>query len=312
MINQNTNIFKDYENCTLCPRECKVNRGQQVGVCKAKNQVALARAALHYWEEPCISGTSGSGAVFFSGCAMHCVFCQNEEIANGNVGLAIDDGRLVEIFLELQDQGANNINLVTAGHFLPHVIWAVEHARNQGLTIPIVYNTGSYEKVDSIKRLEGIVDIYLPDFKYWDKKISKRYCHAENYADIASMAIAEMVRQQPKSAFYDKSSEEHLMSQGVIARHLLLPGQLHDSMQILKFLYGMYGNDIYYSLMSQFTPLSNVDNYPELKTRVSKEAYDALVDYALRLGIKNGFTQEREVARESFIPHFDYEGVRKH
>lgn len=316
--------FPDYEKCILCPRECKVDRRKTVGVCKSTSTVKLARAALHFWEEPCISGKSGSGAVFFSGCAMHCVFCQNEEIANGRAGMEIDDGRLVEIFLELEEQGANNINLVTAGHFLPHVIWAVEHARNQGLSIPIVYNTGGYEKEESIKKLEGIVDIYLPDYKYRNPKISERYAHAADYADVAGKAIAEMVKQQPVAEFYDKTFDggktsgetavetEHLMRRGVIVRHLLLPGQLGDSKKILKELYSTYQNRIYYSLMSQYTPLSNAERYPELQTRVSKEAYEALVDYAVRLGIENGYTQEREVAKESFIPHFDCQGVLRY
>ena len=312
--------FRDYEKCILCPRECGVDRRKTVGVCKSTSTLKLARAALHFWEEPCISGKSGSGAVFFSGCNMHCVFCQNEDIANGMSGMEIDEYRLVEIFLELQEQGANNINLVTAGHYLPHVIWAVEHAKNQGLSIPIVYNTGSYEKEESIKKLEGIVDIYLPDYKYMNPDVSEKYSHAGNYADIAKKAIAEMVRQQPKAVFYKKEKRtengecetELLMKSGVIVRHLLLPGQLSDAKKILKELYSVYKNQIYYSLMSQFTPLPNVENYPELKKRVTQEAYDSLVEYAIRLGIENGFTQEREVAMESFIPHFDCEGVGKH
>ena len=314
------NTFMDYEKCILCPRECGVDRRKTVGVCRSTSTLRLARAALHFWEEPCISGKSGSGAVFFCGCNMHCVFCQNEEIAKGLSGMEIDEHRLVEIFLELQEQGANNINLVTAGHYLPQVIWAVEHAKNQGLSIPIVYNTGSYEKEESIKKLEGIVDIYLPDFKYMNPDVSEKYSHARDYADIARKAIAEMVRQQPEAVFYKKETQgeekegetELLMKNGVIVRHLLLPGQLGDSKKILKELYSTYKNQIYYSLMSQFTPLANVEKYQELQRRVTKEAYEALVEYALRLGIENGFTQEREVAKDSFIPHFDCEGVEKH
>lgn len=307
------NLKKDYENCILCPKQCKIDRSKSVGICKSKDKVRLARAALHYWEEPCISGESGSGAVFFCGCNMHCVFCQNERIANGSVGIEIEDERLCEIFLELMEKGANNINLVTAGHFLPHVIYAVEHARAQGLSIPIVYNSSGYENVESIKRLEGIVDIYLPDFKYMSSELSLKYSHAKDYAVVADAAIKEMVRQQPKAVFFEKQNaagkEEHLMKNGVIVRHLLLPGMLKDSRQIVKHLYSTYQNQIYYSLMSQFTPLSNVDEYPELKKSVTKEAYEALVDYAVSLGIVNGFTQELTVAQESFIPHFDYEGV---
>lgn len=301
--------FKDYEKCILCPRKCGVNRtANQVGACRVGDKLQLARAALHYWEEPCISGSAGSGAVFFTGCALHCVFCQNNSIASGEVGKIISRERLAEIFLELQEQKACNINLVTAGQYLPHVIWAVEQARNQGLTIPIVYNCGGYELVDSIKRLEGIVDVYLPDFKYWDEKVSVKYSAAPDYSRRAWDAIAEMYRQQPKAVFYDKE-EQRLMGKGVMVRHLLLPGLLYDSKQIVKNLYEAYHNDIYYSLMSQYTPLPHVEKYPELATRVTKEAYEHLIDYAVGLGITTGFMQEREVAEDSFIPHFDFEGV---
>jgi putative pyruvate formate lyase activating enzyme len=302
----------EYENCRLCPRCCGINRAAgQKGVCGATAEVKLARAALHYWEEPCISGKNGSGAVFFCGCSLHCVFCQNQSIASGTAGMEIPRERLAEIFLELQEKDANNINLVTPGHFLPHIIWAVEHARGQGLSIPIVYNTGSYEQVDAIKALEGIVDVYLPDFKYMDERPAETYSHAKDYPAVAKAAVAEMVRQQPKAVFEPEKGvpENLLMKKGVIVRHLLLPGLLYDSRHILQYLYEQYGNRIYYSLMSQYTPLAHAKAYPELMQRVSEEAYDHLVNYAKRLGIVNGFTQEREVASESFIPHFDCEGV---
>lgn len=280
----------------------------QVGVCKSTSELRLARAALHYWEEPCISGSSGSGAVFFSGCNMHCVFCQNEEIANGDVGKTIAPERLTEIFLELQEQKANNINLVTATHYVPHVVSALTAAKEQGLHIPVVYNTSGYETVENIKRLEGLVDIYLPDYKYVSEETASRYAKAADYSKVADLALAEMVRQQPKAVFYDKD-EEHLMAQGVIVRHLLLPGKLYDAKRLLKKLYDSYGNNIYYSLMSQYTPLPHVEAYAELRERVTVEAYENLINYAVDLGIKSGFTQDREVAEESFIPHFDYEGV---
>ncbi len=299
--------FKEYECCTLCPRQCKANRYQESshGVCRVGAELKLARAALHHWEEPCISGTNGSGAVFFSGCSMGCVFCQNQSISHGDAGVVIPKERLVEIFLELQEQGAHNINLVTPGHYTPHIIWAVEHAREQGLSIPIVCNTGGYELVDTIKRLEGIVDIYLPDFKYSDRAFSQKYSHAPDYPEVAQKAIAEMVRQQPKAVF----GEDGLLQRGVVVRLLILPGLLHDARRSLRYLYEHYGNQIYYSLMSQYTPLAHVEKYPELQHRVSEEAYMNLVQYALSLGIEHGFTQEREVALESFIPAFDGEGV---
>lgn len=318
----------------LCPRACGVNRTAGArGVCGQSANVRLARAALHFWEEPCISGTNGSGAVFFCGCSLQCVFCQNREIATGQAGIEIPKERLAEIFLELQEQHANNINLVTPGHYAPHIIAAVESARRQGLRIPIVYNTGSYETVDTIRSMEGIVDVYLPDFKYMDAALAEKYSHAKDYPNAAKAAIAEMVRQQPQARFVpelqqregglsveiqsgtDRDTEPKVQTQiqvmtaGVIVRHLLLPGMLYDSKHILKYLYEQYGNQIYYSLMSQYTPLAHVKDYPELTKRVSEEAYAHLVHYAEQLGITNGFTQEREVAEESFIPHFDCEGV---
>ena len=318
----------------LCPRACGVNRTAGArGVCGQSANVRLARAALHFWEEPCISGTNGSGAVFFCGCSLQCVFCQNREIATGQTGIEIPKERLAEIFLELQEQHANNINLVTPGHYAPHIIAAVESARRQGLRIPIVYNTGSYETIDTIRSMEGIVDVYLPDFKYMDAALAEKYSHAKDYPNAAKAAIAEMVRQQPQARFVpelqqrdgglsvgiqsgtDRDTEPKVQTQiqvmtaGVIVRHLLLPGMLYDSKHILKYLYEQYGNQIYYSLMSQYTPLAHVKDYPELTKRVSEEAYAHLVHYAEQLGITNGFTQEREVAKESFIPHFDCEGV---
>ena len=280
------------------------------GICGVTSKVKVARAALHFWEETCISGTKGSGAVFFSGCALHCVFCQNEAIAQGAVGKEIENERLVEIFLELQEQGANNINLVTPGQYIPHIVWAVEQARNQGLHIPIVYNTSSYEQVDSLKQLEGIVDIYLPDFKYWNPDIAKKYSHAADYPEVAKSAIAEMVRQQPVPVFHEDEAQEcDMMEKGVIVRQLLLPGQLQDAKKIIKYLHETYGNQIYLSLMSQFTPLPHVEKYPELNRKVSPRTYEKYIDYCLDLGVEQGFIQEGEVAEESFIPDFNGEGV---
>ena len=300
-----------YNLCQLCPRMCKVNReNREKGICGVTSKVKVARAALHFWEETCISGTKGSGAVFFSGCALHCVFCQNEAIAQGAVGKEIETERLVEIFLELQEQGANNINLVTPGQYIPHIVWAVEQARNQGLRIPIVYNTSSYEKVDSLKQLEGIVDIYLPDFKYWNPDIAKKYSHAADYPEVAKAAIAEMVRQQPVPVFHEDEAQEcDIMEKGVIVRQLLLPGQLQDAKKIVKYLHENYGNQIYLSLMSQFTPLPHVEKYPELNRKVSPRTYEKYIDYCLDLGAEQGFIQEGEVAEESFIPDFNGEGV---
>lgn len=282
----------------------------QTGICKVSSTLKVARAALHFWEESCISGTKGSGTVFFSGCSMHCVFCQNKEIAQGSLGKEISKERLAEIFLELQEQGANNINLVTPGQYVPHIIWAVEEARNQGLMLPIVYNTSSYEKVDTLKQLEGIVDVYLPDFKYWSSELAKKYSNAPDYPEIAKAAIAEMVRQQPKVQFeYDDTQDIDLIKKGVIVRQLLLPGQLKDAKQIVKYLHETYENKIYLSLMSQYTPLSHVENYPELNRKVDRRTYDKYVDYAIEIGVEYGYIQEEDVAEESFIPEFNGEGV---
>ncbi len=298
-----------YKECTLCPRGCKVNRDEnQIGICKVTSKIKVARAALHYWEEPCISGTKGSGTVFFSGCSLHCVFCQNEEIAQGRAGKEISKERLTEIFLELQEKEANNINLVTPGQYIPDIVWSVEHAKAQGLHIPIVYNTSSYEKVDTLKALEGVVDVYLPDFKYFSSELAEKYSKAPDYPDVAKAAIAEMVRQQPTPSFYEKEGQE-LIRNGVIVRQLLLPGQLQDAKHIIKYLHETYGEQIYISLMSQFTPLPHVENYPELNRKISPRTYEKYVDYAIQIGVENGFIQEEDVAKESFIPLFDNEGV---
>lgn len=295
--------------CDLCPRKCLVDRKKgEKGICGQTENLKVARAALHFWEEPCISGDAGSGAVFFSGCPLHCVFCQNENIANGTVGKEISLERLVDIFLELQEKEANNINLVTPGHFVPQIVKALDQAKKEGLTLPVVYNTSSYETVDTIRMLDGYVDIYLPDFKYMSPVLSKKYSHALDYAQVAKAAIAEMVRQTGKAVFVN-GDEDNLILRGTIVRHLTLPGCMEDSMQILKYLHETYGDTIYISIMNQFTPLSNLEKYPELNRKITDEEYEALVDYAIEIGIENGFIQEGDTAEESFIPAFDCEGV---
>ena len=292
--------------CDLCPRKCLVDRKKgEKGICGQTENLKVARAALHFWEEPCISGDAGSGAVFFSGCPLHCVFCQNENIANGTVGKEISLERLVDIFLELQEKRANNINLVTPGHFVPQIVKALDQARKEGLTLPVVYNTSSYETVDTIKMLEGHVDIYL---KYFSPELSTAYSHAPDYAEVAKAAIAEMVRQTGKAVFVN-GEEDNLILSGTIVRHLTLPGCMADSMQIVKYLHDTYGDKIYISIMNQFTPLSNLEKYPELNRRITDEEYETLVDYAIDIGIENGFIQEGDTAEESFIPAFDCEGV---
>ena len=294
--------------CTLCPRMCAVDRKSgERGICGQTTEIKVARAALHFWEEPCISGEMGSGAVFFSGCALHCVFCQNENIANGTAGKVISTERLGKIFLELQEKGANNINLVTPGQFVPQIIKAVELARNQNLKIPIVYNTSSYENVDTIRSLEGIVDIYLPDFKYFDTALSAKYSHAPDYPAVAKAVIAEMVRQTGAAVF--ENGEDSLMKRGTIVRHLILPGHTKNSIAVLDELYETYGKNLTISLMNQYTPLPQVRDIPDLNRRVTKREYEKVLDHALDLGITQGFFQEGGTAKESFIPLFDYEGL---
>ena len=292
--------------CTLCPRECNVDRKNGIpGYCGvAGTGIIGARAALHMWEEPCISGEEGSGTVFFSGCPLRCVYCQNYDIAHAERGIEISVERLAEIFLELQEKKANNINLVTPTHYSIEAAQAVRIAREKGLTIPVVYNCSGYEKVETLKLLEGIVDIYLTDFKYMDKTIAKRYSHAENYPEVAKMALEEMVRQCGQPEF----DERGMMTKGVIVRHLLLPGQMQNGKDVVKYLYETYGDRIFISLMIQYTPLPHVAAYPEINRKVTEEEYDELVDYAIDMGVENGFIQEGETAEESFIPDFDNEG----
>ena len=295
-----------YENCLLCPRKCGINRSTgQTGVCGVSSEIKVARAALHYWEEPCISGKRGSGAVFFSGCSLHCVFCQNREISDGKAGKVISKERLSDIFMELADKGANNINLVTPGQYIPDIVWAVNDAKSRGMKLPIIYNTSGYENVTELKLLEGIVDVYLPDFKYMDSTLSARYSRAKDYPSVAKQALSEMVRQQPDVVIDDATG---LIQKGVIVRQLLLPGHVNDAKAVLKYLYDTYHDHVYISMMSQFTPIALKD-YPEINRTVTRRESERLVDYALEIGITNAFIQEGDVAKDSFIPAFDCEGV---
>lgn len=295
-----------YENCLLCPRKCGINRSTgQTGVCGVSSEIKVARAALHYWEEPCISGKRGSGAVFFSGCSLHCVFCQNREISDGKAGKVISKERLSDIFMELADKGANNINLVTPGQYIPDIVWAINDAKSRGMKLPIIYNTSGYENVTELKLLEGIVDVYLPDFKYMDSTLSARYSRAKDYPSVAKQALSEMVRQQPDVVIDDATG---LIQKGVIVRQLLLPGHVNDAKAVLKYLYDTYHDHVYISMMSQFTPIALKD-YPEINRTVTRREYERLVDYALEIGITNAFIQEGDVAKDSFIPAFDCEGV---
>lgn len=294
--------------CRLCPRDCGADRaGGALGYCRMPLAPHAARAALHYWEEPCISGARGSGAVFFSGCTLRCVFCQNRKIAEGTAGEKISNERLSEIFLELQEQGAHNINLVTAGHFLPSVADALLQAKKRGLRVPVVYNTGGYEKAETLRMLEGLVDVWLPDYKYESRELAARYSHAPDYPVQVKKAIEEMVRQAGPPMF----DEEGMLLKGVLVRHLVLPGCVPDSKDVLEMLHDAWGEQIWVSILNQYTPLPHVRAYPELCRRVTEEEYEEVVDYALFLGMKQVYIQQGDCAKEHFIPDFDGRGVQK-
>ncbi len=294
-------------NCNLCPRGCLVDRTKKkTGYCGQTDEIRLARAALHFWEEPCISGKEGSGTVFFSGCTLRCIYCQNEAIASGSVGKVVSVERLSEIFLELEKKGANNINLVTPGHFVLQIRDALILSKEKGLVLPVVYNSSGYERVEALRLLEGLIDIYLPDFKYVSSKISREYSAAPDYFTVAKQAIEEMVRQVGKPVF--KQGTERL-EKGVVVRHLILPGSTKDSEQVLQYLLETYGDQIIISILSQYTPLSSVKNHPLLYRKITKREHEKVLQYAITKGLEFGYFQERNTALESFIPAFDYEGV---
>ncbi len=291
-------------HCMLCPRSCGVNRRNgQKGFCGADNKIKIARAALHFWEEPCISGEKGSGTVFFSCCSLKCVYCQNYNISTLGRGITITETELAEKFLILQEQGANNINLVTPTHYVEQIIKALDMAKAKGLKLPVVYNSSGYEIAETIKMLNGYVDIYMPDMKYYSDKYALEYSAAPNYFDTARKALEEMVLQTGKPEF-DKNG---IMQKGVIVRHMMLPGLLFDTKKIIDFLYNTYKDDIYISIMSQYTPMPNVKDFSKLNRKINPRHYEAIINYCIDKGMKNVFVQEGESASESFIPEFEYE-----
>lgn len=294
------------KSCKLCPRNCKIDRlNNKIGFCKATDKLKVARAALHFWEEPCISGEKGSGTVFFSNCTLKCVFCQNNDISECSAGKEISIERLSDIFLELQHKGALNINLVTPTHYVPQIIEGLKIAKNKGLNLPIIYNSSGYENIETLRYLKGYIDVYLPDLKYFSNKYSLKYSNAKDYFNFAIKAIDEMVKQVGDIQF-DKNG---IIKKGVIVRHLLLPGLLFDSKKILDYLHKTYDDKIYISIMNQYTTLAHVENYPEINKKISEKYYNTIIDYAISIGIQNAFIQEEGTAKESFIPAFDYEGV---
>ena len=299
---ENGHIY-EYDSCTLCARSCLADRSRgEIGFCHSGAAVKIARAALHHWEEPVISGTRGSGTIFFSGCSLGCLFCQNKEISGGEAGREVSIPRLAEIMRELEGAGAHNINLVTPTHYAPSIIRATALAREDGLRIPIVYNTGTYDTVQTVKTLEKTVDIYLADYKYNLEKTARVWAKAEKYPEVAKAAIAEMVKQRGAPVI-----EDGIMRSGVIVRILLLPSHLAEAKLSVKYLYETYGDSIYISLMNQYTPMPNMP--PPLNRRVTREEYSELVDYAISKGVRQAFVQEGGTAKESFIPPFDLTGV---
>lgn len=294
-----SNILK---SCTLCPRNCKVNRYEQFGYCKAPGKLKLALASLHNWEEPCISGDFGSGTIFFSNCNMGCVYCQNYKISSG-YGKMITVKRFAQICIELQNKNAHNINLVTPTPYVPLIIKGIREAKRLGLYIPIVYNTSSYENVETIKMLNKTVDIYLADLKYYEDKYAVKYSNTSNYFEYATKAIEEMYNQVGTPII-----KNGLMKKGVIVRVLLLPGLLEDAKKIIKYLYDKYRDDIFISIMNQYTPVRKL-KFEELNNKVSEESYNELINYACDLGITNAFIQEGETQLESFIPNFNKQGI---
>lgn len=304
-------------SCDYCPRHCKVNREKgERGICGESAQIMAGRAALYSWEEPCISGTHGSGAVFFSGCPLHCIYCQNYKISTGKeTGVPVSTEELSDVFLSLQNQKANNINLVTATQFVPQIVQAAEDARMRGLKIPFVYNTSSYETAETIKRLAGTVKCYLPDFKYISEDTAREYSHAPDYPKTAFRAVEQMVSQAGPCEFYTEEEakndgvEKGILKRGVIVRHLLLPGHVKEACRIVKLLYQTFGDAIYFSLMNQYTPIEELTLPPLLARKVTKREYDRFLDYVLDLGVTQAFIQEGPTQKESFIPDWNGEGL---
>ena len=294
--------------CELCPRKCGIDRSVSQGFCKMGEKVTAAKAMLHYWEEPCISGTRGSGAVFFSGCVMKCAFCQNFDISADNRGREISEERLAEIFLELQQQGAQSINLVNPTHFVPQMIGALTAAKSRGLCLPIVYNSGGYERVETLRSLEDLVDVYLPDVKYFSEDLARFLSQAPNYFETAMNAVAEMLRQTGAPVF-DKNDE--ILVRGTVVRHLVLPGQYKDSIEIINRLAERFGENILFSLMSQYTPFGRVktdEEFQKFNRRITTFEYQKVLDAAINCGLR-GYMQEKSSAKEEYTPNFDLEGI---
>lgn len=286
--------------CMLCPRKCGIDRYENVGVCGASEKIKVAYYSLHQWEEPIVSGNNGSGTVFFSHCNLKCIFCQNKKISTLGYGKEISLERLESIFLELQSKGAHNINLVTPTHFVPQIVEVLRNVKDEKLMIPVVYNTSSYENVETIHSLDGLVDVYLADLKYFSNDLALKYSKVKNYFDVACMAIDEMYKQVGKPILKDD-----LLIKGIIVRVLVLPGHVDDAKKIIEYLWNTYGDNIYISIMNQYTPLTDCSLYENLNRKLFDEEYDEVIDYACDLGVTKSFIQDGDTSKESFIPEFD-------
>ncbi len=287
--------------CNQCPRKCNIDRDSKTGICGVNSEYKIARAALHYWEEPCISGEKGSGTVFFSGCSLKCVFCQNSVISDGCFGKEISEERLIEIFKELEDSGADNINLVSPTQYALQLADTLSKYKPD---IPVVYNTGGYDSVESLKALDGLIDIYLTDMKYVSPSVSKKYSRAENYFEVCSKAVLEMRRQQPEDIF-----ENGLMKKGMIIRHLVLPGNISQGMKMLDWVDENLSNQTIISLMGQYMPCAKAADYPTINRKISKREYDTVILHAEKLGFENVYIQELDSSSQEYIPDFDLTGV---
>lgn len=298
------------ERCQLCPRRCCALRARgKIGFCRGYTRARVARAALHHWEEPCISGTRGSGTIFFSSCTLRCVYCQNHQISSGIVGLEVSQERLRDIMLDLADQGAHNINAVTPTHFSPHLIDAYHRAREQGLTLPLIYNTSGYELGNIVDDLAQDVSVWLTDLKYASSDLAQKYSGVANYPRYAFAAVERMAARVADAGGFSFTNEG-LMTRGVIVRHLVLPTHIQDSYEVVERLWYLCGNDVVLSLMNQYTPMPRAcERFPELDARIDQAEYMKLVDHAHNLGFKRVFWQEEESAYEEFVPAFDLTGV---
>ena len=291
--------FNELKNCHLCPKNCGVNRYKKLGFCRSSADLFVSYYSLHMWEEPIISGNHGSGTIFFSNCNLKCIFCQNRKISNDGYGKKISLDRLSKIMLELQDKGAHNINLVTPTHYAPLIKYSINMIKDK-IHIPVVYNTSSYENVDTIRMMKDIVNIYLADFKYFDNDLGKKYSNCDNYRECAIKSIDEMYKQVGKFIIKDD-----LMVSGLIVRVLVLPGHIDDSKKIIKYLYDKYKDNIIISIMNQYTPLFHIEKYENLNRKVNDSEYNEIINYACDLGVKQAFIQEGNTQEESFIPDFD-------